>query len=229
MEALPQLIEGLITLNIELAKHTPEIIQALIEAIPEIIDAIVEAFAPIVDSMLELGGNMIKGIWEGISNFGEWLWNQISGFFGGIIDNIKAFFGIHSPSTLFRDMIGKNLVIGLADGISSEGDAAVDAMLDIADDIANVEFKTGEVDFDSLSDKMTQAVDAEVTATARDISSTAIPASAYGSSDDDDSTVNDDGSDQPGGMIETNIYIDGKKTARAITPYVAKELDWEDK
>ena len=48
-------------------------------------------------------------------------------------------------------------------------------------------------------------------------------------SDDDDSTVNDDGSDQPGGMIETNIYIDGKKTARAITPYVAKELDWEDK
>ena len=23
--------------------------------------------------------------------------------------------------------------------------------------------------------------------------------------------------------------IDGKKTARAITPYVAKELDWEDK
>jgi hypothetical protein len=129
-----------------------------------------------------------------------------------------------------RDMVGKNLVHGLAEGITSEGDVAVDAMMGIAEDIANVEFKTGDVDFDSLSDKITQAVDAEVEATARGVSATAIPASAYGVSDDDDSSGGeDDGGDQPGGIIETNIYIDGKKTARAITPYVAKELDWEDK
>ena len=229
MDALPQLIEGLILLNVELVKHLPEIILALIEAIPKIVVSIVEAFGACIGSIVDVGINLVKGLWEGICNAASWLWDQITGWLGSIWDGILGFFGIHSPSTKMRDIVGKNIVHGLADGITAEGDVAVDAMLGIAEDIANVEFKTGEVDFDELSDKITQAVDAEVTATARDISSTAIPASAYGSSDDNDSSGNDDDSDQPGGMIETNIYIDGKKTARAITPYVAKELDWEDK
>ena len=229
IECLPQLIEGGIKLVIELVKHLPEIILALIEAIPQIVVSIVEAFASCIGSIVEVGVNLVKGLWEGICNAASWLWEQITGWLNDIWDGIKNFFGIHSPSTKMRDMVGKNLVHGLAEGITSEGDVAVDAMMGIAEDIANVEFKTGDVDFDGLSDKITQAVETEVEATARDVSSTAVPASAYGVSDDDDSNGEDDGGDQPGGMIETNIYIDGKKTARAITPFVAKELDWEDK
>ena len=70
--------------------------------------------------MKEIGGNMLKGLWEGIQNVGKWLWEQITGFFGGIVDGIKGFFGIHSPSTLFRDEIGKNLALGLGDGFDRE-------------------------------------------------------------------------------------------------------------
>lgn len=36
------------------------------------------------------------------------------------MDGIKGFFGIHSPSTLFRDMIGKNLIKGIEVGVDVE-------------------------------------------------------------------------------------------------------------
>lgn len=73
-----------------------------------------------VPKLAETGLNLIKGLWNGISDAGKWLWDKISGFFGGIVDKIKGFFGIHSPSTMFRDMIGKNLVKGIEVGVDVE-------------------------------------------------------------------------------------------------------------
>ena len=35
----------------------------------------------------------------------------------GIVDEIKAAFGIHSPSTVMRDEVGKNLALGVAEGL----------------------------------------------------------------------------------------------------------------
>ena len=29
--------------------------------------------------------------------------------------------------------------------------------------------------------------------------------------------------------IQNDIYVDGKKAGRVLTPYIAKELDWEGK
>ena len=46
----------------------------------------------------------------------SWLWNKISGWCSSIFDNIKNFFGIHSPSKLFADKIGKMLGLGLGEG-----------------------------------------------------------------------------------------------------------------
>ena len=69
---------------------------------------------------MEIGGQILSGIWEGISGAAGWLWDQISGFFSGLMDNIFGFFGIHSPSTLFRDRVGKNLALGIGAGFSAE-------------------------------------------------------------------------------------------------------------
>lgn len=35
----------------------------------------------------------------------------------GVLDEIKAAFGIHSPSTVMRDEVGKNLALGVAEGL----------------------------------------------------------------------------------------------------------------
>lgn len=154
IECLPQLIEGAITLVIELVKHLPEIILALIEAIPTIITSIVEAFGPLVSGMLEVGGNLISGLWEGICNAASWLWEQISGWLGDLWDGILGFFGIHSPSTKMRDMVGKNIVKGLAEGITDEGETAVKATEDLAKEIADVDFAPGAFDTSELTDQL---------------------------------------------------------------------------
>jgi phage-related protein len=120
IEALPQLIQGCIQLTIGIVKALPQIIMGLIKAIPTIITSIVEAFGKGLSKFVEIGGQLISGLWEGIKNAGSWLWDKITGFFGGIVDGIKGFFGIHSPSTLFRDQIGKNLALGIGAGFSDE-------------------------------------------------------------------------------------------------------------
>ena len=119
IDALPDLIEAIIDFLtdpdtlIELVKGAVKLIFKLIEKLPEIFKSLIEAIG-------KIGKNLIEGLWEGISKAGKWLWDQITGFFGGIVDGIKNFFGIHSPSTLFRDEIGKNLALGLGDGFDRE-------------------------------------------------------------------------------------------------------------
>lgn len=71
------------------------------------------------NSICEIGGNIIDGIKTGISNAWDSFWNWLSGLFNNLMDNILGFFGIHSPSTLMRDKVGKNLIAGLAEGIEN--------------------------------------------------------------------------------------------------------------
>jgi len=84
------------------------------------VTGIVTAIVSFVPKLAEAGLNLIKGLWQGISNAGAWLWEKISGFFGGVMDKIKGFFGIKSPSTLFRDELGKNMALGIGVGFEEQ-------------------------------------------------------------------------------------------------------------
>ena len=89
----------------------------LLKNIPKIIGNIVNTFKTQGTSAFKsIGTNIVKGIWNGISGMASWLWNEISGWCSSIFDNIKNFFGIHSPSKLFADKIGKMLGLGLGEG-----------------------------------------------------------------------------------------------------------------
>lgn len=126
----PKLIEAGIQLTIKLALGLIKAIPQLLSAIPQIISSLVSGMAKYYSNLGEVGLNLIKGLWNGISNAGAWLRDKISGFFGGVVDSIKSFFGIHSPSTLFRDEIGKNLALGVGEGFS-------DTMGDVTADMQN--------------------------------------------------------------------------------------------
>ena len=135
VKAIPQIITSIINalvgnidkiimagvqIFVALIQNLPTIIVEIVKAIPQIIKGIIDAIISFVPKMAECGLNLIKGLWNGIKDAGAWLWDKISGFFGGVVDKIKNFFGIHSPSTLFRDMIGKNLVKGIEVGVDVE-------------------------------------------------------------------------------------------------------------
>lgn len=68
------------------------------------------------DNIKNVGINLIKGLWNGISDMTGWILDKIKGFGDSVLGGIKKFFGIHSPSTVFRDQIGKNLALGLGEG-----------------------------------------------------------------------------------------------------------------
>ncbi len=125
---LPKLIQAGIELTVQLALGLVKAIPNLLRAIPQIISSFVNGIGNYYSNLGECGLNLIKGLWNGISNAGAWLRDKISGFFGGVVDNIRDFFGIHSPSTLFRDEIGKNLALGVGEGF---GDTMAEVSADM--------------------------------------------------------------------------------------------------
>ena len=115
---LPKIIQMGIELIVKLAAGIIQAIPKLIAAIPQIIGAIINGLAQLPGMLLDVGKNLIQGLWNGISNAASWLWSKISGFCSGIVDKIKGFFGIHSPSKLFNQEIGKFLALGLGEGFN---------------------------------------------------------------------------------------------------------------
>lgn len=83
-------------------------------------NAVVNGLASLPGRVLSIGSDIVRGIWDGISGAGEWLMNQISGFASGVVDGIKGFFGIHSPSRVMRDQVGKYIAQGIGEGFESE-------------------------------------------------------------------------------------------------------------
>ena len=116
---LPKLIQMGGELIIKLAFGVIKALPQLLATIPQIIGSMVSAYANYYAKLGEVGFNLIKGLWNGISDAGAWLWEKISGFFGDIVDGIKDFFGIHSPSKVFSDEIGKNLALGVGEGFGA--------------------------------------------------------------------------------------------------------------
>ena len=92
-----------------------EILQAAIECALQLVAGLLKS----VPRVLEAGVNLVKGLWQGITNSLEWLKGKIKGWVGNVIDFIKNLFGIHSPSSLMRDEVGKNLMLGIGAGIDA--------------------------------------------------------------------------------------------------------------
>ena len=118
-DILMEIIDGLI-----------DAIPKLIAAIPQIIKAIIEAFAK--TDWLQVGKNIIEGIKNGIVNMATSLANKVKEVAGNALSAIKNFFGIHSPSRVFRDQVGKMLGLGLAEGIEESAENAIDAAENMA-------------------------------------------------------------------------------------------------
>ena len=101
-------------------------------------NSLVNGFKNIPSKMLEIGHNIVQGIKNGISQ----AWNGMTGWIGGLctgfIDGIKSKFDIHSPSRVMRDLIGKNIVLGIGEGITQTSSKLNDTMNNICDKIFDI-------------------------------------------------------------------------------------------
>ncbi|MDE5600747.1 MAG: hypothetical protein K2I60_03935, partial [Oscillospiraceae bacterium] len=66
-----------------------------------------------------IGNNIVQGIWNGISNAIGWITSKVKEFAQNILKGIKDALGIHSPSKVFEEQVGKNMALGVGEGFMS--------------------------------------------------------------------------------------------------------------
>ena len=138
-ENLPALIPAAVDTVIELASaliaNVDEIImaagdliggliQGLFESLPHLIYRLPEIIVAIAAGLLKglasigyVGEQLIKGLFDGIKNAGTWLYNKLKGWADDVLGWVKGLFGIHSPSKVFADEIGKFIPPGITVGV----------------------------------------------------------------------------------------------------------------
>lgn len=82
-----------------------------------IVSAIKGVFAGAGSLLKNAGSQLISGLWNGISGAIGGLYDKIKGALSGLVDKAKEALGIHSPSRVFRDEVGRYIPPGISEGI----------------------------------------------------------------------------------------------------------------
>ena len=90
-----------------------------------------------------VGSNICDGIASGIDSGWSWLKNKVGSVASSLLDKAKSALGIHSPSRLFRDIVGLNIGYGIGEGIEASEGSVVGTVSNLADAIA-AEANAGE-------------------------------------------------------------------------------------
>ena len=111
---LPQIIATGNKIIVELAVGLVKAIPNLVSKIPQIISAIKDAFLSV--DWLSVGINIIKGIASGVAAAAGELVDAAVSAATNALNWVKDKLGIHSPSRVFRDQVGKNMALGIGVG-----------------------------------------------------------------------------------------------------------------
>lgn len=168
IELSPQLLSAALRIIMALAEGLIKFIPQLISKIPKIIKSMVSAFKQGIKDFANIGKNLLDGLWEGIKNTKDWLLNKIKGFAKTITDGIKSFFGIHSPSKLFRNEIGKNLILGVGVAFEKDDNLIDKQINDFGDDVYKkmqgaVNMETGKMAFSGTTGSISQILSSNAT------------------------------------------------------------------
>ena len=121
---LPKIIQTGVKIITQLAVGLVQGIPALLGKIPSMISQIKDAFISV--NWGSVGMNIISGIASGISSAVGSLIGAATSAASSALDAIKSKLGIHSPSRVFRDQVGKMMALGM--GIGFEKNIPVGSM-----------------------------------------------------------------------------------------------------
>jgi TP901 family phage tail tape measure protein len=158
-------------------------------AASNVVQGVVSFFSDLPGNMLNIGRNVIYGIWDGITGAAGWLWSKVSGFCNNFIAGFKKGLGIHSPSTLFADVIGKNAVLGIGKGFTDNLDSVVGKM-------------------SAAVQKLVPEMNLGVNANLQSAAVPTVPTQKI--------------------VLESHIDMDGRELALAASPYLSKQLGFDN-
>lgn len=176
------------------------------QAASDLCNAVINGVANLPSQMASVGYNIVMGVWNGICNAAGWFRRQVSSFFSGIVDGVKSALGIHSPSKVFADEIGKWIPPGIGVGIEAE-------MPDL--------YKQMDDEMASLGKRMQTAVNVETGKIAVDkkVSTTyKVEKEKQGVFESGDTTV------EITGETHVHVDLDGREVGDATTPIVDENM-----
>lgn len=92
-----------------------------------------------------VGMNVVKGIAKGVGDFAWILVDKMTGLAQKAWEGVKDFFGIHSPSRLMRDTVGKMIPAGITVGLKKAFPDTLKTLMNQSEQLANVPFRTPEI------------------------------------------------------------------------------------
>ena len=177
-------------------------------AASQLVSSVVSTISSIPSRLVSIGSNIVQGLWNGIVGAKDWLMNKITGFASSVVDGFKSALGIHSPSRVMRDMVGKFIPQGIGVGIDMEMPNLNDQLNANINDLyrdlrANVDLQTA---------RTTSQV---VTSTNYTIASNNKPIGS------DRESIE---GNREGVVIHNIVKLDGRTIAETTAPYTNTEL-----
>lgn len=175
MANIPAILTSAAQVIIELlatiASHLPEILQkgieligelasGIIRAIPDLVARIPEVFTAIKDKFLEfdwlqIGKDIVMGIANGLKASLGTIIDAAKSVGEAALNGLKGLLGIHSPSRVFRDEVGRNIALGIGDGIRRNKDYAKKSAEEVAQ--ATLDAAKKKLDNHKVYNKLTLA------------------------------------------------------------------------
>lgn len=139
---IPKLLTAAAQIMLKLGEYMLKMVANLLSVVPNLSKLLREEFANM--DWGAIGRNIIEGIKNGVLNAAKNLANAAAEAAKAALEAAKSFLGIHSPSTVMRDVIGKNMIAGAVEGVEDEtpefkksaeksAEAAVDSMNELLD------------------------------------------------------------------------------------------------
>ena len=150
-----------------------------------------------------IGKNIISGIASGLKKYAGTIVEAAKAAAGSALSAAKKALGIHSPSTVFRDQVGKNMALGMGEGF--EKNVPVESMEDTISGSVN-KLKRASYNVTAKAPETTTSV----------INKTEV---IY-----DDRPRTDDDQNQREIIIHTHVDLDGKEIGNSVTKYVDQNL-----
>ena len=152
---------------IELGAGLISNIPKLLSKVPAIILALVNGIKSGAKSLNSAGKNIIDGIWQGISANLNSLKSKVKSVGTSILNSFKNALGIHSPSKVMKDQVGKNIDLGIAEGIEKNEKRVKNSIVKFSKNVLSA-FKSSlsedkfKKDGQNLVDKLTEGVNSKL-------------------------------------------------------------------
>ena len=85
-----------------------------------------------------VGSNIVSGIKNGITGATGSLKSTVTNLGSNVLSWLKSKLGIHSPSTVMRDYVGKFIPLGISEGISNEAKSVYNSINELTNGLVDI-------------------------------------------------------------------------------------------